>query len=82
MEGINATKKPSTEGDSETEMQPQKAVFLKGSRKRKRYHNLCAAASMTTDLKAGTTIRKSKVSMALLLLVAIGIANIPGLTVT
>lgn len=44
--------------------------------------NLCAAASMTTDLKAGSDIKKSKLAMIILLLVAIGIANIPGLTVT
>ncbi|MCF8017822.1 MAG: hypothetical protein K9L62_00355 [Vallitaleaceae bacterium] len=44
--------------------------------------NLCAAASMTTDLKAGSDIKKSKLAMIVLLLVAIGIANIPGLTVT
>jgi Na+/proline symporter len=44
--------------------------------------NLCAAASMTTDLKNGSTIHKSRQTMLLLLLVGIGIANIPGLTVT
>ena len=44
--------------------------------------NLCAAASMTTDLKSGSTIQKSRQAMLLLLLVGIGIANIPGLTVT
>lgn len=44
--------------------------------------NLCAAASMTTDLKTGSDIKKSKLTMIVLLLVAIGIANIPSLTVT
>lgn len=44
--------------------------------------NLCAAASMTSDLKTGSDVRKSKLVMIVLLLVAIGIANIPGLTVT
>lgn len=43
--------------------------------------NLCAAASMTTDLRGGSTIKKSKLSMAILLVAAIGIANIPNLTV-
>jgi hypothetical protein len=37
---------------------------------------------MTTDLKSGSDIKKSKLAMALLLVVAVGIANIPGLTVT
>jgi len=44
--------------------------------------NLCAAASMTSDLKAGSDIKKSKLVMIVMLMVAIGIANIPGLTVT
>lgn len=44
--------------------------------------NLCAAASMTTDLKTGSTVRKSRLTMLALLGVAIVIANIPGLTVT
>lgn len=44
--------------------------------------NLCAAASMTTDLKSGSDIRKSKLAMIVLLGVAILIANIPGLSVT
>lgn len=44
--------------------------------------NLCAAASMTTDLKNGSTVKKSKLTMLGLLGVAIAIANIPGLTVT
>lgn len=44
--------------------------------------NLCAAASMTTDLKSGSTVRKSRLTMLALLGVAIAIANIPRLTVT
>lgn len=44
--------------------------------------NLCAAASMTTDLKSGSTVKKSRLTMLGLLGVAIAIANIPGLTVT
>lgn len=44
--------------------------------------NLCAAASMTTDLKNGSTVKKSRLIMLALLGVAIAIANIPGLTVT
>ncbi len=44
--------------------------------------NLCAAASMTTDLKSGSTIKKSRYTMLALLSIAILIANIPGLTVT
>lgn len=44
--------------------------------------NLCAAASMTTDYIIDSDIKDSKMSMLALLAVAIGIANIPGLTVT
>ncbi|MDF2984901.1 MAG: hypothetical protein K0R50_411 [Eubacterium sp.] len=44
--------------------------------------NLCAAASMTSDLKTGSSIKKSKLTMLMLLVVAIAISNIPGLTVT
>ncbi len=44
--------------------------------------NLCAAASMTTDLKSGSTVKKSRLTMLALLGVAIAIANIPGLSVT
>lgn len=44
--------------------------------------NLCAAASMTTDLKGGSSVEKSRLTMLALLGIAIGIANIPGLTVT
>lgn len=50
--------------------------------------NLCAIASLTTDLKAtarlkdADQIKASKASMIVLLIVGILIANIPGLTVT
>lgn len=50
--------------------------------------NLCAIASLTTDLKAtarlkdADQIKVSKASMIVLLIVGILIANIPGLTVT
>lgn len=50
--------------------------------------NLCAISSLTTDLKAVSVleskskIKISKLSMVLLLIVAVLIANIPGLTVT
>lgn len=50
--------------------------------------NLCAAASLTTDLHAlrrmdeKAQLRLSKATMLLLLAVGIGIANIPGLSVT
>lgn len=48
--------------------------------------NLCSIASLTTDRRKEETgeqnIRTSKITMALLLLVGIAIANIPGLTVT
>ena len=42
--------------------------------------NLCAAASLTSDY--GWGIREAKSAMLLLLALGIGIANIPGLTVT
>lgn len=42
--------------------------------------NLCAVASLTSDFGGG--IKAAKGSMLVLLLLAIGIANIPGLTVT
>lgn len=42
--------------------------------------NLCAVASLTSDFGGG--IREAKGSMLVLLLLAIGIANIPGLAVT
>lgn len=44
--------------------------------------NLCSAASLTTDFKFKNNIRASKSTMVVLLLIAIAIANIPGLTVT
>lgn len=44
--------------------------------------NLCAVASLTTDIKGGSSVKTAKLSMILLLLLGIGIANIPGLTVT
>lgn len=48
--------------------------------------NLCSAASLTVDRKKKETpeqnIKTSKIVMVLLLLAAIGIANIPGITVT
>jgi Na+/proline symporter len=42
--------------------------------------NLCAAASLTSDF--GADLKTSKISMIVLLALGIGIANIPGLTVT
>ena len=42
--------------------------------------NLCAAASLTSDY--GWSVRQAKKIMILLLILGIGIANIPGLTVT
>lgn len=44
--------------------------------------NLCAVSSLTTDIVKGNDLRKTKVAMLLLLVAGIGIANIPGLTVT
>lgn len=44
--------------------------------------NLCAAASLTTDVTKSESLRIPKVAMILLLLAGIGVANIPGLTVT
>ncbi len=44
--------------------------------------NLCSAASLTTDFKFKNNLKASKFTMVVLLLVAIAIANIPGLTVT
>ena len=42
--------------------------------------NLCAVASLTSDY--GWSVRRAKGSMVVLLALGIGIANIPGLTVT
>lgn len=44
--------------------------------------NLCSASSITTDIRGGNVLNKSKLSMVLLLIAGILIANIPGLTVT
>ncbi len=42
--------------------------------------NLCAVASLTNDFKG--SVKASKISMVVLLILGIAIANIPGLTVT
>ena len=44
--------------------------------------NLCSTASLTSDFHPKNDIKTSKISMIVLLVVAIGIANIPGLSVT
>ncbi len=44
--------------------------------------NLCAVSSLTTDIFRKNTMRKTKLSMILLLTAGIAFANIPGLTVT
>ena len=44
--------------------------------------NLCSAASLTTDFRCRNNLKTSKGVMIVLLLVAVLIANIPGLTVT
>ena len=44
--------------------------------------NLCAIASLTTDIKTKKTSTFGKIAMICLLLVGIAVANIPGLTVT
>ena len=44
--------------------------------------SLCAVSSLTTDIFKEKTVRKTKLSMVLLLAAGIMIANIPGLTVT
>ncbi len=44
--------------------------------------NLCAISSLTTDILKKRTLRKTKLSMILLLVVGITVANIPNLTVT
>ena len=44
--------------------------------------NLCSAASLTTDLAYKNNLKVSKLTMAVLLIIAIAIANIPRLTVT
>lgn len=44
--------------------------------------NLCAVSSLTTDVFRENTMGKAKLSMLLLLVAGIAVANIPGLTVT
>ncbi len=44
--------------------------------------NLCAVSSLTTDIFRENTMGKTKLSMILLLVAGIAVANIPGLTVT
>ena len=44
--------------------------------------NLCAISSLTTDIFRKKTLGKTKISMILLLVIGIAVANIPGLTVT
>lgn len=44
--------------------------------------NLCAVASLTTDIKSNQKSTIGKIAMVVLLLVGIAVANIPGLTVT
>ena len=44
--------------------------------------NLCAASSLTTDMTGGRDIKKTRITMVLLLIAGIVIANIPGITVT
>lgn len=44
--------------------------------------NLCAVSSLTTDVFCENTVGKAKLSMILLLVAGIAVANIPSLTVT
>lgn len=44
--------------------------------------NLCAVSSLTTDIVKGNNLKITKAAMIMLLVAGIGIANIPGLTVT
>lgn len=44
--------------------------------------NLCAMASLTTDFTKGKSTQDSRVSMLVLLMLGITIANIPGITIT
>jgi len=44
--------------------------------------NLCAVSSLTTDIVKGNNLKITKAAMLMLLAAGIGIANIPGLTVT
>ena len=44
--------------------------------------NLCAISSLTTDICKTTDLKFPRISMVLLLIIGIGIANIPDLTIT
>lgn len=44
--------------------------------------NLCAISSLTTDIFKDKSLGKTKITMILLLIIGIAVANIPGLTVT
>lgn len=44
--------------------------------------NLCAVSSLTTDIFKDKSLGKTKITMILLLVIGIAVANIPGLTVT
>lgn len=44
--------------------------------------NLCAIASLTTDIKENKSSTVGKIAMVILLIIGIAVANIPGLTVT
>ncbi len=44
--------------------------------------NLCAVSALTTDIVKGNNLKTTKAAMLILLVAGIGIANIPGLTVT
>ena len=44
--------------------------------------NLCAVSSLTTDIVKDNNLKITKAAMLMLLAAGIGIANIPGLTVT
>ena len=44
--------------------------------------NLCAVSSLITDIVKGKNLKITKAAMLMLLVAGIGIANIPGLTVT
>lgn len=44
--------------------------------------NLCAISSLTTDIFKDKSLGKTKITMILLLVIGIAVANIPGLTVT
>ena len=44
--------------------------------------NLCAVSALTTDIVKANNLKTTKAAMLMLLVAGIGIANIPGLTVT